>query len=263
MPKEHEQSGNEINHLLSSPFAIPQLSARQFTLLQNLSRETAGCKRNSMNISQCHVHEAPQLNPCALADPKLRTEEQVNEIVVLRKALAQVEQHQAKLKEDMVYARGEVSRRWLIHPYLIPNARKPTLCLHHYFSPATLQALLTSIASVYEHLYPLTTNLLLSHTLSVYSTQHRREWSHLNNSLPSKRVKLQRAVLKPTIFLTYSHFSNHFLSLTSIQQTLNPNSIPAQRIRLPALHNKSTHQLRTPWHAEMLNGRPAAPKAAG
>jgi hypothetical protein len=43
-----------------------------------------------------------------LADPKQRTEDQVNEIIVLRKALTQVEHHQAKLKEDMVYARGEV-----------------------------------------------------------------------------------------------------------------------------------------------------------
>lgn len=32
----------------------------------------------------------------------------MKEIVVLRKALTQVEHHQAKLKEDMVYARGEV-----------------------------------------------------------------------------------------------------------------------------------------------------------
>ena len=41
----------------------------------------------------------------------------MNEIVVLRKALAQVEQHQAKLKEDMVYARGEVSSKAFIRHF--------------------------------------------------------------------------------------------------------------------------------------------------
>ena len=42
------------------------------------------------------------------AEPSQRTEEQTNQIAILRRALGQVQQHQAKVKEDMIYARNEV-----------------------------------------------------------------------------------------------------------------------------------------------------------
>ena len=42
------------------------------------------------------------------ADPAQRTEEQIAQIAVLRRALGQVQQHQAQVKEDMIYARAEV-----------------------------------------------------------------------------------------------------------------------------------------------------------
>lgn len=60
----------------------------------------------TLMMSTAYQHESKEI---LCAEPAQRTEDQTNQIAILRRALGQVQQHQAKVKEDMIYARNEVS----------------------------------------------------------------------------------------------------------------------------------------------------------
>lgn len=68
------------------------------------------CRHSPAAFEEAERRNVFSIQPCCcnVADPALRTEEQVQQIDVLKQALRQIEKHQAKLRDDMVVARIEV-----------------------------------------------------------------------------------------------------------------------------------------------------------